>query len=133
MNQRMNIGQIYPNRPGTMPMTSTAKAPTRASDLSFGHMLDQQMGITSNSGALKFSNHAMQRLTMRGIELNTGDIKKLESAVEKAAAKGSKESLVWMNNVAYVVSVKNHTVVTAVDRTSMKDHVFTQIDSAIFI
>lgn len=55
------------------------------------------------------------------------------SGVEKAAAKGAKESLVLVDNAALVVSIKNRTVITAVDKDSLKDNVFTNIDSAVVV
>ncbi|MNC69731.1 hypothetical protein D3C75_1204560 [compost metagenome] len=82
---------------------------------------------------LKFSNHAAKRLEQRGIELGSRQLDQISSAVDKAAAKGSKESLILMKDMALIVSVANRTVVTAMDGNSMKDNVFTQIDSAVII
>ena len=53
--------------------------------------------------------------------------------VDKAAAKGCKESLVLVDNAALVVSIKNRTVITAVDKESLTDNVFTNIDSAVVV
>ncbi len=80
---------------------------------------------------LKFSGHAAARLKSRNIQLDSAKMAKLTDAVNKAAAKGAKDSLVLMDNTAYVVSVKNRTVITAVDGASLKDNVFTNIDSAV--
>ncbi len=82
---------------------------------------------------LKFSNHALERMQLRGVRLDPTDMKNLESAVQRAAAKGSKDSLVLSDKAAFVVSVKNNTVVTVMDRANLKDNVFTQIDSTIVI
>ncbi|MNP52888.1 hypothetical protein D3C76_1473110 [compost metagenome] len=82
---------------------------------------------------LKFSNHAAKRLEQRGIELGSRQLDQISNAVEKAAAKGSKESLILMKDMALIVSIPNRTVVTAMDGSSMKDNVFTQIDSAVII
>jgi flagellar operon protein len=60
-------------------------------------------------------------------------VAKINSAVDKAAAKGAKESLILMQDMALIVSVPNRTVVTAMDKQSMQDNVFTQIDSAVII
>ena len=57
----------------------------------------------------------------------------LKDAVNKAEAKGAKESLILMDQLALVVSVKNRTVITAVDGASLKDNVFTNIDSAVIV
>ncbi len=51
--------------------------------------------------------------------------------MDKAAAKGARESLILMDNLALVVSIRNRTVITAVDEKRMKEHVFTNIDSAV--
>ena len=82
---------------------------------------------------LKFSAHAMQRLESRNIKLTTDDVARLNAMADKAAAKGAKQSLFMLNDVALVVSIKNRTVITAIDRDSMKENVFTNIDSAAII
>ncbi|HTX18045.1 MAG TPA: TIGR02530 family flagellar biosynthesis protein [Bacteroidota bacterium] len=80
---------------------------------------------------LKFSKHAQQRLDSRNIQLSDADMDQLSHAVDKADEKGAKDSLVLLREMAFVVSVKNRTVVTAMDSERMKDNVFTNIDSAI--
>ncbi len=56
---------------------------------------------------------------------------RLEAAVEKAGLKGGKESLILLDDLAFVVSVKNRTVITAVGADRMADNVFTNIDSVV--
>lgn len=80
---------------------------------------------------IKFSQHAQERLKSRGITLSDADMKKLEGAVDSVAQKGGKESLVMLGDAAFVVSVKNRTVVTAMDKTQLQGNVFTNIDSAV--
>jgi len=82
---------------------------------------------------LKFSAHAQQRLESRNIRLTTDDVAKMNAMADKAAAKGAKQSLFMMRDVAMVVSITNRTVITAVDQSSMKENVFTNIDSAAVI
>ena len=82
---------------------------------------------------LKVSGHAQTRLQSRNIELDDAAWSRVMSGVEKAAAKGAKESLVLVDNAALVVSIKNRTVITAVDKESLKDNVFTNIDSAVVV
>ncbi|MFZ1080613.1 MAG: TIGR02530 family flagellar biosynthesis protein [Candidatus Kryptoniota bacterium] len=82
---------------------------------------------------LKFSNHAQSRLESRNIQLSGDDIKQLADAVDRASQKGSQDSLVIMKNVAYVVNIKNRTVVTAVDGDNLNENVFTNIDSAVYL
>lgn len=81
--------------------------------------------------AVKFSNHAIDRMMSRGIHFSPDDMVRINDAVNKAAAKGSKDSLLLMDDSALIVSVKNKTVVTVMDKASMKENVFTNIDSTI--
>jgi len=82
---------------------------------------------------LKFSAHAQQRLESRNIRLTNDDVAKMNAMADKAAAKGAKQSLFMMRDVAMVVSITNRTVITAVDQQSMKENVFTNIDSAAIL
>lgn len=111
--------------PGLPRVQQPVKSPASGE---FQRILDQKV-----AGELKFSAHAQQRLTSRNIQLTPGEMAGLRDAVGKAEAKGARESLVVMDRVALVVSVKNRTVITAVDSQSMKDNIFTQIDSAVIV
>jgi flagellar operon protein len=82
---------------------------------------------------LKISAHAANRLKERNISLNDADLIALKSAVDRIRNKGGKEALIIYNNVAYITSVKNNTIITAVDSFNLKENVFTNIDSAIII
>jgi flagellar operon protein len=82
-------------------------------------------------GAVRWSAHAVQRLSQREISVTPGMQQRLEGAVDRLAAKGGRESVVLMDRMAFVVSVSNRTVITAVDQTGMRDQVFTNIDSAV--
>lgn len=82
---------------------------------------------------VKFSQHAQDRLKARNITFSANELANLEGAVNSVARKGGKESLVMMGDAALVVSVKNRTVVTAMDKSQLKGNVFTNIDSAIII
>ena len=94
----------------------------------FDQVLNQTMG------GVKFSQHASQRLQTRNINLSNEQMNQLKSAVDKAAQKGARESLILMNNdLALVVSVTNRTVITAMDGSSIRDNVFTNIDSAVIV
>ena len=99
---------------------------------SFRSVLEQQQR-TGVAQPLKFSAHAMQRLQSRNIQLSNDDIARMNVMADKAAQKGAKQSLFMLRDVAMVVSIKNRTVITAVDQESMKENVFTNIDSAAVI
>ena len=81
---------------------------------------------------VKFSNHALKRLDSRNIQLNDNEINKIQNAVQKAESKGSKDSLVMMNNTAYIVNIPNRTVVTALPMGDSNENIFTNIDSVVF-
>jgi len=80
---------------------------------------------------LQFSRHALARVQRRGIELDQATLGRLSEGVGRAAGKGSRDSLVLVDGTAFVVSVSNRTVITAVGSEQMKDQVFTNIDSAV--
>lgn len=81
---------------------------------------------------LKFSSHATKRLEARNIELDENTLGKLQSAVDKAEAKGSKDSLVMLDETAFIVNIPNRTVITALHKNENKDNIFTNIDSVVF-
>jgi flagellar operon protein len=82
---------------------------------------------------LKVSGHAQTRLKSRNIEMGQAEWDRVLGGIDRAAAKGSKESLVMMDDIALLVSVKNRTVITAVDKAHLKENVFTNIDSAVIV
>ena len=126
MDNRIYFPQqpIGPVQAGKTEPVKAVASPTT----SFEQVLDQKL-----KGELKFSQHARERLKARNIEFSSSDLNKLSEAVGKARAKGSRDSLILMNDMALVVSVKNNTVITAVDQQSLKENVFTNIDSAVII
>jgi len=103
----------------------TGKQKESSKEISFAEILSRQ--------SLKFSRHAQERIAKREIALNASHLQRIHDAVEKAAAKGARDSLILVDNLAFVVSVKNRTVVTALDEASMRGNVFTNIDSAVII
>lgn len=99
----------------------------------FRRMLEKTVAAApeQDGGGIKFSKHAQKRIESRNIRLSAQDMSSLDAAVQKARQKGAKESLILMKDIALVVSVRNNTVITAVDEQSSKENVFTNIDSAI--
>lgn len=127
------VDQIYipnPVQPGRIDRPLQQKPVSGStSDSPFARVLDQKLPAEG----VKFSQHAQDRLRARNIKFSAEDLANLEGAVNSVAQKGGKESLVMMGDSALVVSVKNRTVVTAMDRAQMKGNVFTNIDSAVII
>ena len=91
----------------------------------FDEMLKEEIG------RLRFSRHAQERIESRNLQLDKRDISLLEGAVERAEQKGAQDSLVLLRDMAFIVSVKNRTVVTALDGDHRRESVFTNIDSAV--
>ncbi|ADO56068.1 TIGR02530 family flagellar biosynthesis protein [Paenibacillus polymyxa] len=125
MNDRITVGRLFPTNVPPAAISQNRLNSVTKDTKPFGQVLQEQV--------LKLSNHAAKRLEQRGIELRSDQMAKINSAVDKAAAKGAKESLILMQDMALIVSVPNRTVVTAMDKQSMEDNVFTQIDSAVII
>ncbi len=82
---------------------------------------------------IKFSSHAMERIKRRNIKITQTDMKNIENALKKAEQKGAKEALFVGTNFSLIISVKNKTVITAIDEESMKNNIFTNIDSAVIL
>lgn len=86
--------------------------------------------LVEESG-LKFSKHAAKRLDERNISLSEEQSERLEAGVQKAGEKGINESLVIMDQLAFIVNVPNQIVVTALDQNESNEKVFTNIDGAV--
>ncbi len=82
---------------------------------------------------LRFSKHAAGRLSDRGIELSESQMERLNDGVRRAEQKGIKDSLVIVDELAFIVNVPNNTVVTAMDSTQTDDNVFTNINGAVIM
>lgn len=102
-------------------------APSRSQQRSFENYLDAAKKTVS------FSQHAQARLKERNIQLSDDTLAKLNDTVERLAQKGARESLVYADNVAFVVSVTNRTVITAMDGKSENENIITNIDSAAIL
>lgn len=98
--------------------------------LSFQEILRQK---ALQGGSLKFSKHAMGRLADRNIELSDSQLQRLEVGTKKAEQKGIRDSLVIVDQLAFIVNVPNQTVVTAMDSTETNDNIFTNINGAVIM
>lgn len=96
-----------------------------------GLSFEQILQKTGDKAEVKFSKHAANRLTDRNIELTSEQLERLNSGTKKAGEKGIKESLVLVDELAFIVNTKSNTVITAMDQTETKENVFTNIDGAV--
>ncbi|MGG0738003.1 TIGR02530 family flagellar biosynthesis protein [Niallia taxi] len=82
---------------------------------------------------LSISKHASQRLEQRGIVIDEEKWKQIEQKVNQAKKMGVKESLVLLQDAALIVSAKNNTVITAMDRKEATEQIFTNINGTIIM
>ena len=106
------------------PVTPGVKRGRLKGKESFRAVLNDQMSV-------RFSSHAQKRLEQRQISLEPAEMIRLQKAVDAADSKGARDALVLLNNKAFIVSVANRTVITALDSEEKSGKVFTNIDSAI--
>ncbi|HHV10202.1 MAG TPA: flagellar protein [Clostridiales bacterium] len=95
----------------------------------FSEILKTKQAAEANE--LKFSKHANERLASRNIDLTDEQLERLENGAKRASEKGINESLVMVDDLAFIVNVKNNTVITAVK--DGEDKVFTNIDGAVIM
>jgi len=80
---------------------------------------------------VKFSKHAINRLESRNISLTDLQMNRLSDGTRRAGEKGIKESLVLVDELAFIVNTENNTVVTAMNQTNNEENIFTNIDGAV--
>lgn len=135
MNDRIQNHFLRP-QPLAAERTQHSSAANAAAQIpassSFGAVFQQQLQ-NAPTPQLTFSGHALQRMQQRQISLSTDDRQALADAAAKAREKGANETLILADKGAFLVSVRNNTVITVMDKENMKDNLFTQIDSAIII
>ncbi len=130
MNQLQNGRFVSIEQMTNQYLDTTAKAKpvnvSQSAGVSFRQILEEKQAQTTE---LRFSKHANERLASRNIRLSTEQRERLEGGVNKASQKGIKDSLVMVDNMAFIVNVTNRTVITAVGEGD--DKIFTNIDGAI--
>lgn len=119
-------------------LTKTRNTDSKSEQSSFLEILQQTQGKLSSSQTdatqeLKFSKHASERLTQRNISLTDDQLQRLEDGAQKASNKGIKESLVLLDNLAFIVNTKNNTVITAMNQSSEEENIYTNIDGTVII
>jgi flagellar operon protein len=127
------VSQPVPNAALLPPGVSAPVAPARAGFGGADHAVQGPSfaDVLARTSDVTFSRHALERLQRRGIQLGEQDVARLGDGVQRAAGKGSRASVVFLDGTAFVVAVPNRTVLTAVDPEHMREHVFTNIDSAV--
>lgn len=101
--------------------------------VSFGQILEDKSRTFTQGSVLKFSKHAANRLNTRNIELSDEQVSRLQDGCQKANAKGIKDSLVLVDELAFIVNIPSATVVTAMDQNETNENIFTNIDGAVIV
>ena len=129
-SQFLSIEQLqdqYLKQQKTAPSSKTTQG------ISFEEILHKQQAQEIEAKELKFSKHASNRLNDRNIELTKEQLERLHDGTKKAGEKGIRESLVLVDQLAFIVNVKNNTVITAMDQTETDENIFTNIDGAVIM
>lgn len=100
------------------------------SSTSFKDILNKEV---NKKGSFVISNHAAERLKQRNVSLNEIDMKNINEGINKAEEKGCKDSLIIYKDTALIASIKNRTIITAMDKEGSKGSVFTNLDSVIIL
>ena len=131
----MSIGQVQDQylNPNT-PKTGKENSSLPVGENSFASVLNkvkEASDINNSEETVRFSKHALNRLSMRNIELTGEQMERLNHGKIEAGEKGIKDSLILVDQLAFIVNVPSSTVVTAMDQTENKSNVFTNIDGAV--
>jgi flagellar operon protein len=98
-----------------------------------GPTFDEILAGRLPAGTVALSTHAQATLQAEGIELTPMDLDRIGKGIDQLADEGGREGLLVGEKAAFVVSVPNRTITSAVARDEVRDNVFTQIDSALLI
>lgn len=121
---------FFPSQP-LLPVDNHSSASSQYNRL--GQQQDFASILSKEQDKVAFSQHAQQRMLERHLSLDANQLAQLDNTVDRLAQKGAREALIYLNDIALVVSVTNRTVITAMDGTSAKDNLFMNIDSAAII
>lgn len=108
-------------------------APVQNTSVSFEQVLFQTQHKEVKTGEVKFSKHADARLVERDIQLTKNQMQRLNEGTDKAGAKGIKDSLVILDNFAFIVNTRSKTVITAMDQNYEEENIYTNIDGAVIV
>lgn len=112
-------------------------APEQSAETSFEEILRKKVDLTDpktqGTADLRFSKHAAQRLSDRNISLSKEQLDRLQKGARLCGDKGIKESLVIMDEYAFIVNTQKNTVITAMEQGNEGENIFTNIDGAVLV
>ena len=124
-NRFIPIEPVGGSGAGTRP-----RGPHRTARPDFGELLNRQMEGPSRE--IKVSAHAQQRLEERNIRLSDQDMGRMSEALDAVEQKGGRNSVVFFRDTAFIASVPNRTLITAIGLEEDLQ-VMTNIDSTVHI
>lgn len=122
-------GPIVTGAPQINQQKTTAQ-PQPQGGQSFQELLRERINANTS---INFSKHAAERVAQRNIDLSESQISRLSEGVKLAEQKGLKDPLILIDRTAFIVNVKNNTVITTVGSDDLKGNVFTNIDGTVII
>ncbi|MFA5527264.1 MAG: TIGR02530 family flagellar biosynthesis protein [Peptostreptococcales bacterium] len=129
MTYRIHSGYLMPYEP--IEHSPKENKTTTEKKVAFKEILEQT--TKKDSKAVKISNHAQQRLQQRNIVLEQGDLDKLQKAMENAGKKGAREAVLFYKDTVFLTSIRNNTIITALNSKERGENIFTNIDSAVVV
>jgi flagellar operon protein len=120
---------IQPVTTGSHPVPKTSDQP-QEQGRSFSEILAERIKANSN---INFSKHAIERVAQRNVDLNEAHMERLNEGVRLASQKGLGETLILIDQTAFIVNAKNNTVITTVSGNDLKGNVFSNIDGTVII
>jgi flagellar operon protein len=134
------IGSAYPIDANAIPANGSSITARPAGSPAFAQLVqaNQRDAASQSTTGVTLSAHAQERLRMRNISLNDDDLKRIATTMDRVAEKGGRQSLFLLKtsagqDAAMVVSVRNRVIITAVDGESLRENIFTNIDSAAIV
>ena len=129
MSFKIQHGQIIPTQgkqnPGQKPVQ---KPENKAFERTLMEAVQRQQALNQT---VKISSHASDRMIQRDITLSDEDLSKINDAVNRLETKGAKESLLLYKDLAFIASIKNKTIITAMSGNEVDT--VTNIDSFVKI
>jgi flagellar operon protein len=113
-----------------VPRTSVPGTTDGSQNESFQDILQKNLEQTSE---VSFSKHAVKRVMDHNLSLSEESLARLNEGVKLANEKNLDDTLILVDQTAFLVSAKNNTVITAFGGSDMKGNVFTNIDGTVVV
>ena len=132
------MANFYPNAIGPIGNREIARnrPVSRSSNKvqsSFADILKEKTVEASSKTAVEFSKHAEKKIEQRRIQFSGRDLEKIGDAIAKLRLKGGKEGLLLYQDLGLLVNVSENKVITCVDKSHLRENVFTNIDSVAIV